>query len=148
MKNKCLGLLDFLHFLLRISFCLFPWMATPILSFSRRFFSSAFNERVFLGAGLGLKRLQNHCIEVSSVRVDLCLPMQVRLSLADYFQSSVFFSGLPPLCTTLIENVRQNSLFFDIGANIGLVSIALSRFLPHDSIFAFEINPDTFFELE
>jgi len=82
------------------------------------------------------------------MQMSIVLPIQTELVLSDYIQATSFYSGLPPICATLIEHADPRALFFDIGANIGLVSLAVSRVLPASSIYAFEVNPETFSKLK
>lgn len=51
---------------------------------------------------------------------------------------------------TLSSLVRDNQTFIDIGANVGLYSVVLSRFkklFPNFDVIAFEVNPDTYARL-
>lgn len=119
-----------------------PFLAPNFACVARALFSAKCNDRIFLQAGLGLRNLKRYPIETQSLSTHFWIPAKVDLSLDDYTQASSYFGGLPPLCVTLMEHATNRSLFFDIGANIGLVSLALSKVLPPASIHAFEANPE------
>lgn len=119
-----------------------PFVAPNFAKLARALFSIRCNERFAVPATLGLRRLSYYPVSTKSLAVNFSMPAKVRLSLNDYTQASSYFSGLPPLCVTLMEHATNKSLFFDIGANIGLVSLALSKVLPPASIHAFEANPE------
>jgi FkbM family methyltransferase len=145
MKNQ---LLKVFSFILRQIFVCLPG-ATPIVAkFSKAVFSPFLNENITLLSGLGLQSLQSKPVKTQSMQITVVLPIRTKLVLSDYTQATSFYSGLPPICATLIEHADPRSLFFDIGANIGLVSLAVSQILPASSIHAFEVNPDTFLKLK
>ena len=130
--------------ILRVIFLILPCLTSHIAKIARGIFSIRVNDEVTLKAGLGLHQLQHHPVCTKALTINIHLPIAVDLSLADYTQSSTFFSGLPPLCVTLMEHASPRTLFFDIGANIGLVSAAMGQVVPHRAIHAFEANPSTF----
>jgi hypothetical protein len=41
------------------------------------------------------------------------------------------------------ENFRNDGIFVDVGANIGLMSLFVSRYFPNATIHAFEAHPET-----
>lgn len=60
--------------------------------------------------------------------------------------SSLFRDEIPVL-VTLANFIGNDSVFIDVGANIGIFSVTLSRFMrlyPGFGIIAFEVNPKTF----
>lgn len=144
--KKCV--VDFLTFVLKQVFICLPSQAPNIAKFAQTVFSSYLNEKITLPSGLGLQSLQSKPIETRFLQITMLLPIRTQLTLSDYTQAASLYSGLPPICATLIEHVDSGSLFFDIGANIGLVSLALNQVLPASSIHAFEVNPETFLKLK
>jgi len=52
------------------------------------------------------------------------------------------------LLSALLCNIKQNEIVYDIGANIGLYSLATSKCQPDALIYAFEPNPETFAKLK
>jgi FkbM family methyltransferase len=145
MKN---GFLKIESILFRICFLVCPFLATRVARFSRAVFSPNLNERTILKAGLGLKCLDGKMVDSPALSISLHLPFSVKLSLDDYTQASAFYTGLPPICSTLMEHADEDSLFFDIGANIGLVSLAMGKVLSSSSIHSIEINPLLFKKLQ
>lgn len=145
MKNK---LFKIFSFILRQFLICFPSATPSLANFLKSVFSPFFNEKITLPSGLGLPLLQDKILKTNSMHVHIVLPIQTELVISDYIQASSFYSGLPPICATLIEHAHPRALFFDIGANIGLVSLAVSKVLPASSIHAFEVNPETFSKLE
>jgi FkbM family methyltransferase len=144
MKKK---LLKVFSFILRQIFVALPGITPFVAKFSKAVFSPFLNENITLLSGLGLQSLQSKPVKTQAMQLTIVLPIRSKLILSDYTQASSFYSGLPPICATLIEHAEPRSLFFDIGANIGLVSLAVSQVLPASSIHAFEVNPETFSKL-
>jgi FkbM family methyltransferase len=58
------------------------------------------------------------------------------------------FSTKEPDTLTWIESFKKESVFWDIGSNIGLYSILAEKRFPEIKIFAFEPHPDAFVRLE
>lgn len=117
-----------------------PFVAPKFAKLARALCSIRCNDRFAVPATLGLRRLSYYPVSTKFLAVNLSIPANVQLSLNDYTQASSYFGGLPPLCVTLMEHATNRSLFFDIGANVGLVSIALAKVLPAAGIHAFEAN--------
>jgi FkbM family methyltransferase len=125
----------------RLFLGLAPFVAPKFAKMARTLCSLRWNERFAVPATLGLRKLSDYPVSAKSLAVNLWIPAKIRLSLNDYTQASSYFGGLPPLCVTLMEHATERSLFFDIGANVGLISIAMANVLPASAIHAFEANP-------
>lgn len=48
------------------------------------------------------------------------------------------------LLLALLSNIKEGEVVYDIGANVGLYSIAISKYQPKARVYAFEPNPDAF----
>ncbi len=55
--------------------------------------------------------------------------------------------GKETLLRALLQNLKQGEVTYDIGANIGLYTLALSIHQPTNQVYAFEPSPDTFAKL-
>ena len=86
-------------------------------------------------------------MEIESPDVFLRLPAKTRLNLKDYSQATLFYEPLPAFLPSLIAFCDENTGFYDIGSNIGMVSLAMSRLIPSRNICAFEPVPSTFARL-
>jgi len=60
------------------------------------------------------------------------------LDLADFSQRKFFLYGYPDFMFELLSFCDKKTAFFDIGANIGLISIAVAKRIDSKNIFAFE----------
>ena len=78
------------------------------------------------------------------VRFQTALKAFAQFNLKDYVQSCAFSYGLPDFFKYLLFHASKDSLFFEIGANHGLISVGMSEFIPPGQIFAFEAIPATF----
>lgn len=110
---------------------------------ARAVFSDRANNNVTVPALTGQRQLEGYRVAAGSLSVTFAVPARLKLNLADYTQSAIYFTGLPPLCATLMEHAQPDSYFFDIGANVGLVSVAVGNVVEGGRIHAFEANPDT-----
>lgn len=90
------------------------------------------------------RRIYSALCRVESIELRTSVPCCLSLDLKDYTQGDFYFAGFPDFTVNLLYYCNDETLFFDIGANGGLVSLALSRFLPHSNIFAFEPVLSTF----
>jgi FkbM family methyltransferase len=72
------------------------------------------------------------------------MPCSVTLDLKDYTQADFYLNGLPPFFPLFLLFADENTIFLDIGANGGLVSLGMSRRIPDRQIYAFEPVPVTF----
>lgn len=55
----------------------------------------------------------------------------------------------PGLCSALQSSLRKDSVFFDVGANIGVFSLFASRFwCPEGRVFGFEASPQIYSHLQ
>lgn len=65
----------------------------------------------------------------------------ISVSLDDYLQQRIFFDGFyeRPLVDWLKRSLRQSDVFWDVGANIGAISLVAARFC--DRVVAFEPEP-------
>jgi FkbM family methyltransferase len=52
------------------------------------------------------------------------------------------------LLTSIVRNVRNEDVVYDVGSNVGVYSLSIARHQPLTSIFAFEPNPETFLKLK
>jgi len=56
--------------------------------------------------------------------------------------------GKETLLMVLLNNIQPGEVVYDIGANIGLYSLAISSFQLGNVVYAFEPNPETFTKLK
>ena len=65
----------------------------------------------------------------------------VKLNIQDYTQGNFYFGGLPNFFLDLVAFSNKSTAFFDLGANMGLVSAALSKYIPACNVVAVEAMP-------
>ena len=63
-------------------------------------------------------------------------------------QAHFYFHGFPAFFPELLYFCDNKTAFFDLGANMGLVSVGLSKFLPQIHIFTFEALLSTYARLK
>ena len=68
----------------------------------------------------------------TAISLDLCL------NIRDYVQGHFYFGGLPDFFIELVSFSDQRTAFFDLGANMGIISAALSKYIPQENIVAIE----------
>jgi FkbM family methyltransferase len=90
------------------------------------------------------RRLPSVSIEMTELVLSVPMPCSVTLDLKDYTQADFYLNGLPPFFPLLLLFADENTIFLDIGANGGLVSLGMSRRVPARQIYAFEPVPATF----
>ncbi len=56
--------------------------------------------------------------------------------------------GKEIMLLSLLSNVKKGEVIYDIGANIGLYALALSKYQPDNLVYAFEPTPETFDKLK
>jgi FkbM family methyltransferase len=70
---------------------------------------------------------------------------QIRLALSPryYIDTEVIRTGYyePEILETLLDRLREGDLFWDVGANFGLHSVAVAKLRPDCRVVAFEPNP-------
>jgi FkbM family methyltransferase len=55
--------------------------------------------------------------------------------------------GKETLLLALLHNIKKGDVVYDIGANIGLYTLAISNYQSSNVVYAFEPNPETFTKL-
>jgi FkbM family methyltransferase len=55
--------------------------------------------------------------------------------------------GKETLLSALLQNVKNGEVVYDIGANVGIYSLAIAYYQPTAKVFAFEPNPETYAKL-
>ena len=76
------------------------------------------------------------------IHLDLCL------NIRDYVQGHFYFGGLPDFFIELVSFSDERTAFFDLGANIGIISAALSKYIPQENIVAIEPMLATYEQLQ
>ena len=83
-------------------------------------------------------------VSVDSLVVPHRVEARVQLDLGDYIQRRFYLHGCPDFMPALLRFCDDTTLFFDIGANVGLVSIGVAAVTPEQNVHAFEPIPATF----
>jgi FkbM family methyltransferase len=115
-----------------------PKIPARVAKMMRGFFSTRFNN--VLHENLFVYSKQHLATNVAPdfifcntlINLDLCL------NIRDYVQGHFYFSGLPDFFIELVSFSDQRTAFFDLGANMGIISAALSKYIPQENIVAIE----------
>lgn len=110
----------------------------------RRIFAPLFIEFFFEETFCAVLKPRGLLIESKELLVERRLPMQIALDMGDYIQRHFYFAGYPGFTPALLDFCDAETLFFDIGANVGLISLAVSSKVPSEQIHAFEPIEPTF----
>ena len=110
----------------------------------RAVFNPLISEQLFEEAfSKGLKRPGTE-VQVEWMNVAWHFDAKLSLDLGDYIQRRFFLFGCPEFMPELLCFCDPSTLFFDIGANIGVVSLGVATRVPAQNIHAFEPIPETY----
>jgi len=122
---------------------LFPRLPAHMAKKMRELFSARVNDLLYEHFFLYNTTIGEYSVPSRYVSLNTPLPIECTFSGKDYVQSHFYFHGMPSFFTDLLFFCDQQTVFFDIGANMGLVSAGLARFMPQKHIVAFEALPST-----
>ena len=114
----------------------------------RRVFSNSFNSVLFEDCFIRCLEQGYGSIPVRECKLEMAIPMDVSLDMGDDIQRSFYLFGYPSFSPELLRFCDDKTAFFDIGANLGLISLAVAQSTPGKYIFAFEPDPKNFVKLE
>lgn len=83
-------------------------------------------------------------IQSSSLEITTDVRLHATLNLSDTIQRSFYMRGFPDFTFELLRFCDKKTCFFDIGANVGLISCAASRWIPPEQVHCFEPIPANF----
>lgn len=125
-----------------------PKIASGIATKMRGLFSPRINnilhENIFVHSNFA----PDACITPKDIFCHTGLKIDLNLDLRDYTQGHFYFGGLPNFFLDLLAFIDEKTVFFDLGANMGIISASLSKFMPHRQIVAVEALPDTYQRLK
>ena len=126
----------------------YPGSLPQLAKKMRELFSPRLNDLLYEYLFLYNTKLGNFAFPSNYVSLNTSLPIQTHFSGKDYVQAHFYFHGFPAFFPELLYFCDNKTAFFDLGANMGLVSVGLSKFLPQNHIFAFEALPSTYARLK
>ena len=118
------------------------------LKIIRRVFSRSFNEFFFDDCFARYLRQGYGSIPIQECSLEISIPLDVSLDVGDYIQRSFYLFGYPHFTAELLRFCDHKAAFFDIGANLGLITLAVARTTPANFLFAFEPEPGNFAKME
>ena len=152
MRNKTATVSKIVQPFLRLFVRLLLLLPKPFfltfLKIIRRVFSRSFNEFFFDDCFARYLRQGYDSIPVKECSLEISIPLDVSLDVGDYIQRSFYLFGYPRFTTELLRFCDQKTAFFDIGANLGLITLAVARTTPANFLFAFEPEPGNFAKME
>ena len=119
-------------------------VARHILQGLRRVFAPSFIEFFFENMFCAVLKPRGLVIESNELLVERRVPIRVPLEMGDYIQRHFYLAGYPEFTPALLDFCDAETYFFDIGANVGLISLAISTKVPSKQIHAFEPIETTF----
>jgi FkbM family methyltransferase len=87
-------------------------------------------------------------VNAEYVACNTLVEVKLDLNIRDYTQGHFYFSGLPGFFLEVLAFTNERTAFFDIGANMGIISSALSQFIPEKNIVAVEAMPEAYHRLK
>lgn len=119
-------------------------VARSILQGMRRVFAPSFIGFFFEDVFCAVLKPRGLLIESTELLVERRIPIRVALEMGDYIQRQFYLGGYPAFTPALLDFCDATTLFFDIGANVGLISLAVASKVPSNQIHAFEPIDSTF----
>ena len=152
MRNKTAMISQILQPLIRLTVRTLLLFPKPVflgfLRGIRRVFNRSFSE-LFLDECLGRYMYLGYAsIPVAELSLEATIPVNLNLDLGDYIQRSFYLFGYPPFTGELLKFCDQRTAFFDIGANLGIITLAVAKHTPANYLFAFEPEPGNFAKLK
>ena len=82
---------------------------------------------------------------VKNIKYDI----KINLNPREYIDTIIMHEGFyeSEVTDVILENLKEKDTFWDIGANIGIHSIAVKKCIPTTNVFSFEPNPKTLGQL-
>lgn len=138
-----------LIWLLSLSVQMLPiTVARYILQGIRRVFAPSFIEFFFEETFCAVLKPRGLFVETRELLVERRVSIRVPLEMGDYIQRHFYLAGYPDFTAALLDFCDAETLFFDIGANVGLISLAVATKVPSNQIHAFEPIETTFQKME
>jgi len=125
-----------------------PGLLPQVAKKMRELFSPRLNDLLYEYLFLYNAKLGDFKFPSNHLLLNTSISIQTNLSGKDYVQAHFYFHGFPAFFPELLFFCDNKTAFFDLGANMGLVSAGLSKFLPQNHIFAFEALPSTYARLK
>lgn len=148
MKNKIQNTAKLLSLIIMpwIWFCarFCPSLLRATLLASRAFLNPQFSSYLLEEPLLKIGARGMNSIHPRSLTCSDHVPLQISLDLNDTIQRSFYLRGFPDFTSELLRFCDSSTCFFDIGANVGLISCAVSRYVAPKQIYAFEPVPANF----
>jgi len=119
-----------------------------VLNMSRKLFSRRLLQLLFDDALAKYLKQGYVSVAAKDLVIEETVPVQVNLDLGDYIQRSFYLFGYPRFTPELLKFCDEKTAFFDIGANLGLITIAVAQYCNAENLFAFEPLPANFVKLE
>ena len=115
-----------------------PKILARVAKRMRGFFSTRFNN--VLHENLFVYSKQHLAAQVTPgfIFLNTAISLDLCLNIRDYVQGHFYFGGLPNFFIELVSFSDQRTAFFDLGANMGIISAALSKYIPQENIVAIE----------
>jgi len=104
----------------------------------RGFFSTRFNNVLHENLFVYSKQHLATQITPGFISCNSLINLHLSLNIRDYVQGHFYFSGLPDFFIELVSFSDERTAFFDLGANMGIISAALSKYIPQENIVAIE----------
>jgi len=115
-----------------------PNMPARVAKKMRGFFSTRFNNVIHENLFVYSKQHLAAQITPGFISCNSLINLHLCLNIRDYVQGHFYFSGLPDFFIELVSFSDERTAFFDLGANMGIISAALSKYIPQENIVAIE----------
>lgn len=152
MRNKTATISRIVQPIIRLFVRLLLLLPKPFflkfLKIIRRVFSRSFNEFFFDDCFARYLRQGYGSIPIQECSLEISIPLDVSLDVGDYIQRSFYLFGYPHFTAELLRFCDHKTAFFDIGANLGLITLAVAQTTPANFLFAFEPEPGNFAKME
>lgn len=131
-------------FLLRVISRVNPRFPCQLAKKTRALLSTRINSILHEQLFVGLVGSSGVCLAPGFLFCNTALDVNLTLDVSDYTQGNIYFNGLPGFFLDLISFTDREAAFFDLGANMGLVSVAMAQFINQKNIVAVEALPDSY----
>jgi FkbM family methyltransferase len=152
MKNKAAVVSRFLQPAIRLFIRALLWLPSTVVVAVLKIFRELFSRRVLeliFDDALTRYMTQGYAsVAPKHLVIEATIPLQLKLDLGDYIQRSFYLFGYPRFAYELVRFCDEKTTFFDIGANIGLITVAVAQHSNHRNLFAFEPVPLNFAKLQ
>ncbi len=141
LSNACYPLVALAAWIVRL---LPPKAEVLFLNAIRILFNPNTSDILFEGALCRFLKPRGAWVSVQSLLMHQWVDAKVELDLGDYIQRAYYLHGYPDFMPDLLRFCDADTHFFDIGANVGLISLGIATVTPQENIHAFEPVPATF----